>query len=56
MQNIINLDTATLESLKVAAYDNLRQIEQLQKHQQILNNVIVKKEKEVPETPKIEKK
>ena len=56
MQTILNLDTATVEQLKSAAYDNLRQIEQLQRQQEILNNVIVKKEKEIPETPKVEKK
>lgn len=41
----INLDTATIDELKIAAWDNLVQIEAMQKLQQILNSAIEKRTK-----------
>lgn len=48
----MNLETATLEELKSAAYDTLIQIEQLQRNLQILNQSINQKQQK----PKLENK
>ena len=61
----INLDTATIDELKIAAFDNMRQIEIMQDQQKIIVSTLQKKEKEaftnkisekkeVPEIKKVE--
>jgi len=61
----INLDTATIDELKIAAFDNMRQIEMMQDQQKIIVSTLQKKEKEaftnkisekkeVPEIKKVE--
>jgi hypothetical protein len=52
----INLETASIEELKSAFYDNARQIAYINKQNAILEQAIMKKEQIKNQEPKEEKK
>jgi hypothetical protein len=48
---VLNIDTATIEELKIASFDTAREASRLQQQQEVLLKVIDQRERAVPSTP-----
>jgi hypothetical protein len=47
---VLNIDTATIEELKIASFDTAREASRLQQQQEVLLKVIDQRERTVPST------